>query len=276
MENNSESKEVAVRGEMAMAAQEFFEALDHKEVIKQLESRIAGAWVYDIPIGGKRVQNLSKDGAVETAIALSQLSQGKFVIEAIPNTTAIHDYGDCIDAQVFAGLFTKGIENGQEVKVELTRVSGYCSQPKHKEYSEEMKRKKHADFYEIQHPRINAVHKAERNAFNKLIPEKLRLTIIAIAMKKGKVEKENGGSSKPAPRQTKKTEMSSSGSGSAFEAQLNEIAKLLADENLPENIRVQCDKAVKEGVTSKQAEAWMGTLKQAINRKKAEGGELNV
>lgn len=266
---NGDTKEVAVRGKMALAAQEFFEQLDHKDVVKQLRTRVEGAWIYQFPVAGKQVVNLGVDGAVETAIALAQMSQGKFVIEAIPNTTSIHDFGDSIDAECFAGLFSKGFEDGQEVKVELTRISGYCSQPKHK-------KKRDGDTFEVQHPRIQAVHKAQRNAFNKLIPEKLRKTIIAIAQKEGKTEQENGGSSKPAPRQTKKAQMSNSGSGSAFEAQLNEIAKLLADENLPENTRAQCDKAVNAGLTSKQAEAWMGTLKQAINRKKAEGDELGV
>jgi hypothetical protein len=270
MANDKETKELAIRGEMGLAAQEFFEALDHKDVVKQLRTRVEGAWIYQFPVAGKQVVNLGVDGAVETAIALAQMSQGKFVIEAIPGTTSIQDFGDSIDAETFAGLFTKGFDgNGHEAKIELTRISGYCSQPKHK-------KKRDGGTFEVQHPRIQAVHKAQRNAFNKLIPEKLRKTIIAIAQKEGKVEQENGRSSKPAPKQTKKTHMANGGTGSAFEGQLNEIGKLLTDEDLPEKIRDQCDAAVKAGLTSKQAEAWMGTLKDAINRKKAKDGELNV
>lgn len=262
---NGENKDLQVQEgkEIALPSEQFFESLDHQVVVKQLRSRVEGAWIYQFPVAGKQVVNLGVDGAVETAIALAQLSQGKFVIEAIPNTTSIHDYGDCIDAETFAGLFTKGFAGGQEVKIELTRVSGYCSQPKYKT-------KRDGGTFEVQHPRIQAVHKAQRNAFNKLIPEKLRKTIIAIAQKEGKVEEENG--SPPKPKRSSRN----SNPDRAEQSQLNEIAKLLGDENLPENIRAQCDKAVKEGLTSKQAEAWMGTLKQAINRKKAESGKLDV
>lgn len=263
MGNNQETKEVVVRGKMALVAQEFFKELDHKDVIKQLRTRVEGAWIYQFPVGGKQVVNLGVDGAVETAIALAQLSQGKFVIEAIPGTTSIHDFGDSIDAETFAGLFTKGFEDGKEVKAELTRVSGYCSQPKHKA-------KRDGGTFEVQHPRIQAVHKAQRNAFNKLIPEKLRKTIIAIAQKEGKFEEENGSPPKP------KRSTRNSSPDRPEQSQLNEIAMLLGDPDLPKKIAEQCEGAVETGLTSKQAEAWMGTLRQAINRKKAKDGELNV
>jgi hypothetical protein len=262
--NDQEGKEVGspVGTELSLPAEEFFKSLDHKQVVAHLKNRVEGAWIYQFPIAGKQIVNLGVDGAVETAIALAQFSQGRFVIEVIPGTTSIHDFGDCIDAQVIAGLFTKGLQGGQEVKVELTRVAGYSSQPKFGE-------KRGGGTYEIQHPRTQAVHKAERNAFNKLIPEKLRKTIIGIAMKEGRVEdeptpggKKNG---KPNPR-SQKIDMAEQG-------QLDEIANLLKDENLPDSLRNQCDAAVKRGLTAKQAEAWMGSLRQGIQKAKAGKGE---
>lgn len=54
----------------------------------------------------------------------------------------------------------------------------------------------------------------------------------------------------------------------ASEWQINLIARLLKDENLPDSIRDKCDKAVKQGLTVAEATKWIGELGKAIKKTK--------
>lgn len=252
-ENNEKTKT------LALPTEDFFGTLDHRQVVNHLAQRVQGAWIYQFSIGNKQIVNLGKDGAAETAIALAQLSKGRYCIETI-RVQDVTDYGDRIDASVKVGVFARGFapDNKTVVSMPITAVIGYASQPK-------FIKARDGREVPVNHPRTQAVHKAERNGINWLVPEKLRQTIIAIAQQGGHVQAGDENTETTTPNQRSKNK--------ATDKQMNMIARLLKDEYLSDQIRDQADEAIKRGLTVKQASDWIGTLQGAINKVKAEGQE---
>jgi len=170
---------------------DIFSLIDTDELIESLKQRITGDWIYEFPMGDKKVRGIGADGASEIATFISYKSKGQFVIRTISIQNR-KEYQDKCEAEVLAGIYALAVINGKIESALLNTAVGFASQDK-------IKMKKSGDEFPVVSPMTQAVSKAQRNAFNRLIPSKIREVVIEVAIKLGRVreteeEVENGDS----------------------------------------------------------------------------------
>lgn len=171
-----------------------FDRLDDDQIIQEMKGAALTEYVYEFTSGGKTVRGLSKSGT-DDASRFMAVKYGE-ILREVDSWLEKED----VEAGYFKALVKRFMVNQKDGStVEMDSAIGHKRQPKKDQYG-----KVNQFWYE------QGGQKALRNAKQKLIPETIKLAVIASYVEAGKVRKVktedivNPSASKPmeAPRPT--------------------------------------------------------------------------
>jgi len=115
--------------------------------------------------------------------------------------------------------------------------------------------------YDILHPEVMAVTKAERNAILHLISDKIKDQVLMVALEKGRVASED-----PDSGQRSSPGGSRNGGKGASQKQIDLIDKFLRNKNVTPQMKADFEKD-REGLTMPKASKWIQYLKDIAEGK---------
>jgi len=247
----------------ALPMMDVYDLVDVKDIVEHLRKAVTKKWAYEITFNKgtekqKIVRGLGITGSMETAVIIAKLSKGQHVIRPL-ELLKLEETAETWDAVVRAGLYVVGIIDGKSVELLLNTSLGYCNQPK-------MGVRKDGSTWIIEQPDKLAASKAQRMAVEKLIPDKWKITIIDVAIKEGKIQREDEENS-PSGGEGK------SNGKDASKKQTDAIEKMIMNKHVDDATATHYKGALNKGMTMLQASRAIQTLSKIIEAGKEKNAD---